>query len=1456
MEEWEKHLNEQELNVYAQYFQATKSAGSNFITGQDAVRFFARSGIPNEILSDIWETSDVYNVGYLTPETFSIALKLIACAQHGRDVRDPILSTVVPLPRFEGFDIAAMLQNKTGGATGTTADTYTEVISASDRDKYLNLFARQPLEEGCLSAETAIRVFARSRLSNDILAQIWNLADVRKAGNLNQTEFVIAMHYIAKLMDGSIQHLPSHLPSSVYRSASGSIQSSPLLRRASVMHSPVSPPHSLGPRYSPIRASVRPAAAAAASATAPRPSQLQRTGSIDSLGNAAFGPIIAQDHQHGSWDVSAQEKEQYDAFFDKIDTNQRGYIEGPEAVEFFNNSKLPPSDLARIWDMADMEEKGRLTKDEFAIAMHLINARLRGMPLPRTLPKTLVPPAPLGMPHVSTPQQLPPQQIQQSQQSQQLQAADGDLLGEFDNSEELTTVTNEVNQLQYQITTLNAALTNTRAEKANSEKALQKQQNEASAWREQVEQIGVQLSSEAQRLAQLRKEINAEEPSWTQIRWSHDRAVQERDALLEQIEKTKHSLELGSTEGDRLRRRVHGVQAETKQLVQQLDHLRTVVDAQQQAISQPAEPNTDPFAVPDNQNLSAEEKLTFDDAFSSSTPASPSPSDFDALFGAHDKPSKRPPPPPPQRRPTQHHQQQTPQVSQQQSVAGHTKKARAPPPPPRAKSFRHPEITQDTRGERVVVADAGTSAAATAAHGDQSASAPSTSTSLTTTSSFVSSPETQENHPVAVEPDTAGRDAVPVHVPSLTSTEFPPDNAQPDEESQIDQKRHEAVHAKKETLSGETVEQPSVQEPPAVEEAEQSGPSRTSEEVDGPTIAEHDDTGSTAAAGQSVTAHHEETKQDGASASDSTTERGSDAVVEQEENVAEQEENVAPKEKAFTSSNDRDKHEDKGESVPDVSDVSDTVLEEQASSEEKKPLESTHTEVSPTSKDQGGLTQDEQEAQTLHEEEHNGKTRGVSDPDRDEELSPTEPHVIHIAAASQQSVETSAPEDSLQSTAPITDVAMLDQAAVEANEKEPPHAERSGDTIPGADIMSTATEASQIRGESEAAQEMAISSGKPQQHEQQELRKELPDKEETQEEQQEEKEEENKQVEEEKEAKEENDKHDRAQTSGPEEEGDPERFASDAKEKNKGQHQQEEGIAPMNEISGSTNDPSDIVAPLGDIKDKGFSDTGEGDSFEMVSSTNSPVPENKENMDEFDEAFDADFARHKEPLSHGSKEDKRKDKEDKVEGEEDEDDDFDAAFAGQLTEARMMRSEADPIAANANATTAATAPTSADAFDGAFLKDATRTQNTSHKMSWASDFGGFNFDFEDGKKPSPSADEDWDSIFGVPTAAHDGKSTQATDEAGAPEHVGFQDAFSSRSSNNNNSASKEQEAALARPSVVADPELFSGDIRGHGPVDDLIAMGFDRKAAKEALERYDQDLEKATNFLLDTPQSS
>jgi len=47
--------------------------------------------------------------------------------------------------------------------------------------------------------------------------------------------------------------------------------------------------------------------------------------------------------------------------------------------------------LAR--DLADMRNDGRLTKDTFAVAMHLINSVLEGKDLPAVLPITLIPPS-------------------------------------------------------------------------------------------------------------------------------------------------------------------------------------------------------------------------------------------------------------------------------------------------------------------------------------------------------------------------------------------------------------------------------------------------------------------------------------------------------------------------------------------------------------------------------------------------------------------------------------------------------------------------------------------------------------------------------------------------------------------------------------------------------------------------------------------------------------------------------------------------------------------------------------------------------------------------------------------------------------------------------------------------------------------------------------------------------
>ena len=97
------------------------------------------------------------------------------------------------------------------------------------------------------------------------------------------------------------------------------------------------------------------------------------------------------------WAITPKDKMQFDGVFASLDKVGRGFITGEEAVGFFGNSKLPEDILAQIWDLADINAEGRLNRDEFAVAMHLIRQQRgsqtdRGS-LPVTLPANLIPPS-------------------------------------------------------------------------------------------------------------------------------------------------------------------------------------------------------------------------------------------------------------------------------------------------------------------------------------------------------------------------------------------------------------------------------------------------------------------------------------------------------------------------------------------------------------------------------------------------------------------------------------------------------------------------------------------------------------------------------------------------------------------------------------------------------------------------------------------------------------------------------------------------------------------------------------------------------------------------------------------------------------------------------------------------------------------------------------------------------
>ncbi|KAF8930650.1 actin organization and endocytosis protein [Haplosporangium gracile] len=122
--------------------------------------------------------------------------------------------------------------------------------------------------------------------------------------------------------------------------------------------------------------------------------------------NAGFGqPLMhqqqyqyQQQHQQyqparPGWAVSREEKAQYDQIFSAWDLDHSGYISGERARGIFGSSGLPPTDLGHIWALADPNNHGKLNKDEFAVAMHLVYRKLNGGDIPPVLPDDLVPPS-------------------------------------------------------------------------------------------------------------------------------------------------------------------------------------------------------------------------------------------------------------------------------------------------------------------------------------------------------------------------------------------------------------------------------------------------------------------------------------------------------------------------------------------------------------------------------------------------------------------------------------------------------------------------------------------------------------------------------------------------------------------------------------------------------------------------------------------------------------------------------------------------------------------------------------------------------------------------------------------------------------------------------------------------------------------------------------------------------
>ncbi|KAJ1869976.1 actin organization and endocytosis protein [Coemansia sp. RSA 990] len=84
--------------------------------------------------------------------------------------------------------------------------------------------------------------------------------------------------------------------------------------------------------------------------------------------------------------VPAADVSTYMRSFQSSTGGEAGRISGNAARQVLMQSRLPVSELGRIWELSDINKQGSLSAAEFVLAMFLAQSRIKGKALPDTLP--------------------------------------------------------------------------------------------------------------------------------------------------------------------------------------------------------------------------------------------------------------------------------------------------------------------------------------------------------------------------------------------------------------------------------------------------------------------------------------------------------------------------------------------------------------------------------------------------------------------------------------------------------------------------------------------------------------------------------------------------------------------------------------------------------------------------------------------------------------------------------------------------------------------------------------------------------------------------------------------------------------------------------------------------------------------------------------------------------------
>ncbi|XP_029355393.1 epidermal growth factor receptor substrate 15 isoform X2 [Echeneis naucrates] len=450
--------------IYDKYYRQVDPTGSGRVAAADAALFLKRSGLADLVLGKIWDLADSERKGSLNKQQFFIALRLVACAQNGLEVSLKSLNVAVPPPKFH--DTSSPLL-----AGGVTVDI-PWAVKPEEKMKFDAIFDSLGPVGGMLSGDKVKPVLLNSKLPVDILGRVWELSDLDRDGMLDKDEFSVAMYLVYRALEG--EPVPMSLPPPLV----------PPSKRKKPSVPPVMPLLPSPPSVKDSRSSH------AGSKTMPHPSK------------PTPAPVPAP--AAISWVVSPADKAKYDELFNKTDGDMDGLVSGPEVRDIFLKTGLPSATLARIWELCDIGDIGKLTREQFALALHLINQKLtKGLDPPQSL----------------TPEMIPPSDRQNIKQNNAANlAADFSAIKELDSlsneivelQREKSSVEEEIKEKEEAIRERSSEVQDLQDDVAKESEELQRLQTQRQKVQEALDELDQQKGSLEEQLAHIRQQTSQE----------------------------------------------------------------------------------------------------------------------------------------------------------------------------------------------------------------------------------------------------------------------------------------------------------------------------------------------------------------------------------------------------------------------------------------------------------------------------------------------------------------------------------------------------------------------------------------------------------------------------------------------------------------------------------------------------------------------------------------------------------------------------------------------------------------------------------------------------------------------------------------------------------------------------------------------------------------------------------